>query len=164
MRYFVLGIAAAAAVLCGPAAAQYGTTPYQTGFTTSVTPLGELSGDSLQWMVKQTQRQATVPSTSLAEIDTAIDKAVGPDLEAVAGHHHFTKTDMALAMRYEIVFKAREMVLDNIRLLKKSFAQTKSDDDRLALQDMTLRRMQLDTLVDQSKKGLTRAAKTIVVD
>lgn len=163
MRYFVLGIAAAAA-LCGPAAAQYGTTPYQTGFTTSVTPLGELSGDSLQWMVKQTQRQATVPSTSLAEIDTAIDKAVGPDLEAVAGHHHFTKTDMALAMRYEIVFKAREMVLDNIRLLKKSFAQTKSDDDRLALQDMTLRRMQLDTLVDQSKKGLTRAAKTIVVD
>lgn len=163
MRHFVLGIAVAA-VLCGPAAAQYGTTPYQSGFTTSVTPLGELSGDSLQWMVKQTQRQATVPSTSLAEIDTAIDKAVGADLEAVAGHHHFTKTDMALAMRYEIVFKAREMVMENIRLLKKSLAQTKSDDDRLALQDMTLRRMQLDTLVDQSKKGLTRAAKTIVVD
>ena len=163
MRHFVLG-AAIAAALCGPAAAQYGTTPYQSGFTTSVTPLGELSSDSLQWMVKQTQRQATVPSTSLAEIDTAIEKAVGPDLEAVASHHHFTKTDMALAMRYEIIFKAREMVSENIRLLKKSFAQTKSDEDRSDLQDMTLRKMQLDGLLDQAKKGLSRAAKGIVVD
>jgi hypothetical protein len=162
MRQFLLGIAVAA-VLCGPAAAQYGTTPYQTGYTTSVTPLGELSKEGQSWLVNETVKQA-LSVMSLPDLDNETEAAVGKELDSIGAHHHATHDDMVSAIRYTIVTKARELLVADIKERQKLYEKDKSDDNMLGLQGAISRKNRLDQLCEQAKRRLTRAASEIAAD
>lgn len=162
MRQFLLGIAVAA-VLCGPAAAQYGTTPYQTGYTTSVTPLGELSKEGQSWLVNETVKQA-LSVMSLPDLDKETEDAVGKELDSIGAHHHATHDDMVSAIRYTIVTKARELLVADIKERQKLYEKDKSDDNMLGLQGAISRKNRLDQLCEQAKRRLTRAAGEIAAD
>jgi len=162
MRQLLLGIIVAG-VLCGPAAAQYGSTPYQTGYTTSVTPLGELSKDGQSWLVNETVKQA-LSVMSLSDLDTEIEASVGKELDGIGAHHHATHEDMVSAIRYTIVGKARELLVADIKERQKLYAKDKSDDTMLDLQGAVSRKTRLDQLYDQAKRRLSRAASEIAAD
>ena len=162
MRQLLLGIVAAAA-LCGPAAAQYGTTPYQTGYTTSVTPLGELSKEGQSWLVNETVKEA-LSVMSLADLDKEIEASVGKELDGIGAHHHATHDDMVSAIRYTVVTKARELLVADIKERQKLYAKDKSDDVMLDLQGAISRKTRLDALCEQAKRRLSRAASEIAAD
>lgn len=162
MRQLFIGIAAAAA-LCGPAAAQYGATPYQTGYTTSVTPLGELSKEGQSWLVNETVKQA-LQVMSLADLDKDIETSIGKELDPIGAHHHATHDDMVSAVHYTIVAKAREMMVAEVKERQKLYEKDKSDDSMLGLQGAISRKNRLDQLYDQAKRRLSRAAGAIAAD
>jgi len=162
MRQILLGIAVAA-VLCGPAAAQYGSTPYQTGYTTSVTPLGELSKEGQSWLVSETVRQA-LQVMSLADLDKEIEASVGKELDGIGAHHHATHDDMVSAIRYTVVSKARELLVADIKERQKLYDKEKTDDNLFGLQGAISRKNRLDQLSEQAKRRLTRAASEIAAD
>jgi len=162
MRQLLLGIATAA-VLCGPAAAQYSSTPYQTGYTTSVTPLGELSKDGQTWLINETVKQA-LNVMSLSDLDEEIEASVGKELDGIGAHHHATHDDMVSAIRYTIVTKARELLAADIKERQKLYAKDNSDDNMLNLQGAISRKNRLDQLSEQAKRRLSRAASAIAAD
>lgn len=162
MRDLVLGVALATA-LCGPAAAQYGSTPYQSGYTTSVTPLGELTKEGQAWLINETVKQA-LNVMSLADLDAEIEKSIGSELDAIGSRHRATHDDMVSAVRYTIVAKSREMMVAEVKERQKLYAKDKSDDSMLGLQAAISRKNRLDQLHDQSKRRLSRAASEIAAD
>ncbi|MGE5502213.1 MAG: hypothetical protein ACM3W4_09835 [Ignavibacteriales bacterium] len=162
MRQFLLGIVAAAAV-CGPAAAQYGSTPYQTGYTTSTTPLGELSKAGQSWLITETMKEA-MQVLSLADLDKDIEASVASELDSIGAHHHATHDDMVAAVRYTIVAKAREMMIAEVKQRQKAYDKDKSDDNMLGLQGAISRKTRLDQLYDRSRRRLSRAASQIAAD
>jgi len=162
MRHLILGLAVAAA-LAGPAAAQYGSTPYQTGYTTSVLPLGELSKESQAWLINTTMREA-MQVLSLDELDKSIESSIGKELDVIGGHHHATHDDMVSAVRYTIVAKAREMMVAEVKDRQKAYAKDKTDDNLFGLNGAVSRKNKLDQLYEQAKQGLSRAASQIAQD
>ena len=158
MRQLILGIAMTFA-LSGVAAAQ---TPYQSGYTTSVTPLGEISSEAHDWMVAETMRRAQTPG-GLDELTAAIDEAVGDNLEAVGSRHRLKRIDMVLAMQFVILDKARELVGDEITTRKTMVDKaTASDEDMLGLQSAQSREIRLKALVEQARRRLTHGAQSVV--
>jgi hypothetical protein len=162
MRTLLLGLATALA-LCGPAAAQYGSTPYQTGYTTNVTPLGELSKESQGWLVTETVKQA-LSVMSLSDLDKEIEASVGKELDGIGAHHHATHDDMVSAIRYTIVTKARDLLAADIKERQKLYAKDNSDENMLDLQGAIGRKTRLDALCEQAKRRLSRAASQIAAD
>jgi hypothetical protein len=159
MRHFVLAVAVAAA-LSAPAAAQ---TPYQSGYTTTVLPLGELSKESQGWLVNETMKQA-LQVMSLADLDKEIESSIGNELDPIGAHHHATHDDMVSAVRYTIVTKARELLAADIKERQKLYAKDKSDENMLDLQGAIGRKTRLDALCEQAKRRLSRAASQIAAD
>jgi hypothetical protein len=159
MRHFVLGMAVAA-VLCGTAAAQ---TPYQSGYTTQVLPLGELSKEGQVWLVNETVRQA-LQVMSLADLDKEIEAAVGKELDPIGAHHHATHDDMVSAIRFTIVSKSRDLLAADIKERQKLYDKEKTDDNLFGLQGAISRKNRLDQLYDQAKRRLSRAASEIAQD
>lgn len=159
MRQFVLGLAVAAA-FAGAAAAQP-STPYQSGFTSETTPLGHLPPVAYEWMMSETGRQAGRPS-SIEEIDEAINLAVGAELEATGRKFKVSRSDMALAMRYEMLRTARELVRDTVREKKKE--KDRSDAGMLALQGAEQRLARLTAMEKQARRDLTPKARSIISD
>jgi hypothetical protein len=159
MRHFVLAIAVAAA-LGATAAAQ---TPYQSGYTTQVLPLGELSPEGQSWLVNETVKQA-LGVMSLSDLDKEIEESVGKELDSIGAHHHATHDDMVSAIRYTIVTKARELMAADIKERQKLYAKDKSDENMLDLQGAISRKTRLDALSEQAKRRLSRAASQIAAD
>lgn len=159
MRHFVLAIAVAAA-LGAPVAAQ---TPYQSGYTTTVLPLGELSKEGQSWLVNETVKQA-LQVMSLADLDTEIEASVGKELDGIGAHHHATHDDMVSALRYTIVAKARDLLVADIKERQKLYDKEKTDDNLFGLQGAISRKNRLDQLYEQAKRRLSRAASEIAAD
>ncbi|HEX6859366.1 MAG TPA: hypothetical protein VF138_04095 [Caulobacteraceae bacterium] len=162
MRQIALGLAVAA-ILAGPAAAQMGggAGGYQSAQTTSTTPIGQLPPVALEWMMRETQRQATRP-TSLEDLDQSIEVAVGADLEATGRKERVSKADMAAAMRFEILRTAQRTAKEDLKERRKS---PPSDDlERLALQAAEQHVKALDVMVKQARRQLSRKAQSIISD
>jgi hypothetical protein len=159
MRQFMLAVAVAAA-FAGAAAAQP-TTPYQSGFTNATTALGSLPPDGRQWLLEETARQASAP-TSIDEIDEAIETAVGEDLPSAAKSLRASRADLKSALRYEIVREARRMLDREIRDRKK--AADDSDEAMLGLQAVTAHRIRLGALESQANRRLTAKGRDMVAD
>lgn len=159
MRHLLIGIAVAAA-LGAPAMAQ---TPYQSGYTTQVLPLGELSKEGQSWLVNETVRQA-LQVMSLADLDEEIEAAVGKELDAIGAHHHATHDDVVSGIRYTIIVKARDLLVADIKERQKLYDKEKTDDNLFGLQGAISRKNRLDQLYDQAKRRLSRAASQIAAD
>lgn len=161
MRNLVLALAIAAA-FAGSAAAQP-TTPYQSGFTNATTALGSLSPEGRQWVLGETARQATAP-TSIAELDKALEEAVGETLPGAAKSLRAGRGDLMSALRYEIVREARRMVDRELRDRKKGAATDTSDDMMLGMQALNARRIRLGALENQAARRLTAKGREIIAD
>lgn len=157
MRQLLVGVAISAA-LVGGAAAQP-SSYHQSGFTSETSPLGYLPPVPMEWMLREAVRQSMKP-TSLEQLATDIDTAVGADIEAVGKKARVGRADMASAMRYEILKEALDLVKADIKERKKEGA--KDDMSTLALQQAEARRKELEGLVKQARKTLTRKAQGII--
>lgn len=158
MRQLALGLALGA-MLAGPAAAQGVASPYQSGFSMETSPLGRLSEEGRGWMLAETGRQARAP-TSVAELDEAMEAAVGEELGTAGRRERFDKADLTSAMRYDILNKARQMIVLEIRARKKQ--DDGSDEAMLNIQALASRQNRLEALVQQANHRLTRKARTII--
>ena len=161
MRRFVFAVALAVA-FAGSAAAQP-STPYQSGLTNAATAIGVLPPDSREWVLAETARQAQGP-TSLAEIDKALEEAIGADLPAGAKSLRATRRDLTAALRYEIVREARRMIDRELRDRRKDAKADQSDDMMLGLQALEGRRIRLGAMESQASRRLTEKSREIIAE
>ena len=162
MRGLLLGLIVVAA-MAAPAAAQYGTTPYQSGFTNATTAIGALPPDGREWVLAETARQAAAP-TGIAEIDKGLEEAVGDAAPGAAKALRAKPTDVMSALRFEIVREARRMVDRELRERKKEAKAGQSDDVMLGLQALEGRRIRLGAMESQATRRLTAKGREIIAD
>jgi len=169
MRRFILVTATAAMATASPAAAQMGMGGMgglgapQTAQSTETTALGKLPEHAQSWMAQESVHQAQEPE-SLSDLDDNIEEAVGDDLEAAGQRGKYAKSDLAAAMRFEIVREARRLMETDLKLRKKAAGETPSDEDMLSIANSTSRLTRLRALEEQARRRLTAKASSIVSD
>ena len=114
-------------------------------------------------MLAETARQAQGP-TSLAEIDKALEEAIGADLPAGAKSLRATRRDLTAALRYEIVREARRMIDRELRDRRKDAKADQSDDMMLGLQALEGRRIRLGAMESQASRRLTEKSREIIAE
>ena len=161
MRHVVLAVVLAFAV-CEAALAQP-STPYQSGFTNADTAVGALPPDARGWVLAETARQAQAP-TSVAEIDKALEEAIGADLQAASKALRAKRKDLTSALRFEIVREARRMIDRELREREKEARADQRDDVMLGLQALEGRRIRLGAMESQASRRLTEKGREIIAD
>lgn len=161
MRHFVLAVILSIAF--GGAAAGQPSTPYQSGFTNAATAVGALPPDARGWVLAETARQAQGP-TSVAEIDKALEEAVGADLQGASKTLRAKRKDLTSALRFEIVREARRMIDRELREREKEAKADASDDMMLGLRALQGRRIRLGAMESQAGRRLTQKGREIIAD
>lgn len=161
MRHFVLAVVLALGF--GAAAAAQPSTPYQSGFTNADTAVGALPPDAREWVLAETARQAQRP-TSIAEIDKALEEAVGADLQGASKALRAKRKDLTSALRFEIVREARRMIDRELREREKEAKADPSDDMMLGLRALQGRRIRLGAMESQASRRLTQKGREIIAD
>ena len=161
MRHVVLALLLAVAF--GGAAVAQPSTPYQSGFTSADTAVGALTPEARGWVLAETARQAQGP-TSVAEIDKALEAAIGENLQGAAKTLRAKRKDLISALRFEIVREARRMIDRELREREKEAKADQSDDVMLGLQALEGRRIRLGAMESQAGRRLTQKGREIVAD
>ena len=161
MRHVVLAVVLAAAF--GGTALAQPSTPYQSGFTNADTAVGALTPDARGWVLAETARQAQAP-TSVAEIDNALEEAIGADLQGASKALRAKRKDLTSALRFEIVREARRMIDRELREREKEARADQRDDVMLGLQALEGRRIRLGAMESQASRRLTQRGREIVAD
>ena len=161
MRHLVLALDLA--FTGGEAAVAQPSTPYQSGFTNAATAVGALTPEARVWVLAETARQAQAP-TSVAEIDKALEEAIGADLQGASKTLRAKRKDLTSALRFEIVREARRMIDRELREREKDATADPSDDMVLGLQALQGRRIRLGAMESQASRRLTQKAREIVAD